>query len=82
GYDVEYQMLRGFFLPGGTTAEQVAYYDDLLKKVTQTQEWKDYLAKQALKSDYRDGADFVAFLKQDEAKHKTLMQEAGLASKK
>ena len=82
GYDVQYQMLRGFFLPGGTTPEQVAYYADLLKKVSQTQEWKDYLSKQALKGEYRDGDDFVEFLKKDEANHKSLMQEAGLASKK
>lgn len=82
GYDVQYQMLRGFFLPGGTTAEQADYYADLLQKVADTQEWKDYLAKQALSGQYRRGAEFVEFLKKDEAKHKSLMQEAGLASKK
>jgi len=82
GYDVQYQMLRAFFLPPGSTAEQAAYYADLLKKVSETPEWKDYLAKQALKGDYRTGEDFVKFLEQDEAKHKALMQEAGLAAKK
>lgn len=82
GYDVQYQMLRAFFLPSGTTAEQVNYYADLLKKVTETQEWKDYLAKQALHGDYRRGQDFVKFLEKDEAMHKSLMQEAGLAAKK
>jgi tripartite-type tricarboxylate transporter receptor subunit TctC len=82
GYDVQYQMLRAFFLPSGTTPEQVTYYADLLKKVTETQEWKDYLAKQALKGDYRKGEDFVKFLEKDEANHKSLMQEAGLAAKK
>lgn len=82
GYDVEYQMLRAFFLPPGTNAEQAAYYADLIKKVSETDEWKDYLAKQALKGDYRTGDDFVKFLEQDEAKHKQLMEEAGLASKK
>jgi putative tricarboxylic transport membrane protein len=82
GYDVQYQMLRAFFLPPGTTPEQAAYYADLIKKVSETPEWKDYLAKQALKADYRAGQDFVKFLEEDEAKHKTLMQEAGLAAKK
>jgi len=82
GYDVQYQMLRAFFLPPETTAEQAAYYAGLLKKISDTQEWKDYLAKQALKGDYRTGQDFVKFLEQDEAKHKTLMDEAGLAAKK
>ena len=82
GYDVQYQMLRAFFLPPETTAEQAAYYAGLLKKISDTQEWKDYLAKQALKGDYRTGQDFVKFLEQDEAKHKALMEEAGLAAKK
>ena len=82
GYDVHYQMLRAFFLPPKTTEEQSKYYADLMKKVSETQEWKDIKAKQALKGDYRTGPDFVKFLEKDEANHKTLMQEAGLAAKK
>jgi tripartite-type tricarboxylate transporter receptor subunit TctC len=81
GVDVEYQMLRGFFIPGGTTKEQVAYYVDLLKKVTATPEWKDYLAKQALKDVFLTGPDFVKFLEKDEAFHIKLMNEAGFAHK-
>ena len=82
GVDVQYQMLRAFFLPGGTTAEQAAYYAELLKKVTATPEWKDYVAKQALKEVYLTGADFVKFLEKDEAFHNKLMNEAGFAAKK
>ncbi len=81
GIDVEYQMLRGFFLPGGTTKEQAAFYADLLKKVSATPEWKDYLAKQALKDMYLTGPDFVKFLENDEAFHTKLMNEAGFAGK-
>ncbi len=81
GIDVEYQMLRGFFIPSGTTPDQVAFYTDLLKKVIATPEWKDYLAKQALKDDVRFGADFVKFLEKDEAFHNKLMKEAGFAHK-
>ncbi len=82
GVDVEYQMLRGFFLPGGTSGEQVAFYVDLLKKVVATAEWKDYMAKQALKDVFLTGADFVKFLEKDEAFHNKLMNEAGFAHKK
>jgi putative tricarboxylic transport membrane protein len=82
GVDVEYQMLRGFFLPAGTSKEQVAFYADLLKKVVATPEWKDYIAKQALKDTYLSGADFVKFLEKDEAFHNKLMNEAGFAHKK
>jgi tripartite-type tricarboxylate transporter receptor subunit TctC len=81
GVDVEYQMLRGFFIPAGTTKEQVAFYVDLLKKVAATPEWKDYLNKQALKDVFLTGADFVKFLEKDEAFHNKLMNEAGFAHK-
>jgi putative tricarboxylic transport membrane protein len=82
GVDVEYQMLRAFFLPPGTSKDQATFYADLLKKVIATPEWKDYVAKQALKEDYLTGQDFVKFLEKDEAFHNKLMNEAGFASKK
>ncbi len=81
GVDVEYQMLRGFFIPAGTSKEQVAFYVDLLKKVAATQEWKDYLNKQALKDVFLTGPEFVKFLEKDEAFHNKLMKEAGFAHK-
>ena len=82
GLDVQYQMLRAFFLPPGTTAEQVAFYADLLKKVVATQEWKDYTDKTSLKNKYLTGQDFVKFLEKDEAFHTKLMLEAGFGAKK
>lgn len=82
GVDVEYQMLRAFFLPPDTSKEQSAFYADLLKKVTATPEWQSYLTKQALKETYLTGADFVKFLEKDEAFHNKLMNEAGFAAKK
>src|SRR5512137_3216516 len=36
GLDVQYQMMRSFFLPPGTTPEQAAYYVEVLKKVVAT----------------------------------------------
>jgi tripartite-type tricarboxylate transporter receptor subunit TctC len=77
GFDVRYQMLRGFFIPSGTTREQVAFYVDLLKKVTAAPEWKDYIEKNALKESFVTGPEFVKFLEKDETFHRALMQEAG-----
>jgi tripartite-type tricarboxylate transporter receptor subunit TctC len=82
GLDVQYHMLRAFFLPPGTTAEQSGFYAEMLKKVVATQEWKDYTELNALKNDYATGADFVKFLEKDEAFHNQLMKEAGFAVKK
>ncbi len=82
GLDVQYQMLRAFFLPPDTSKEQSAFYADLLKKVTATPEWQSYLTKQALKPMYLTGADFTKFLEKDETFHNKLMTEAGFAAKK
>lgn len=82
GIDVQYRMLRALFLPPGTTAEQSAFYIDLLKKVTATKEWNEYVAKNALKKVFLTGKELTDFLAKDEAFHNALMTEAGFAAKK
>ena len=81
GVDVSYQMLRAMFLPGKVSAEEIAFYTDLFKKVTQTTEYKDYMEKQALKPVFLTGADMMKFLEEDDALNKNLMTEAGFVAK-
>jgi putative tricarboxylic transport membrane protein len=45
GIDAEYQMIRGIFMPKGVTKEQVLYYENLLKRVVQTEEWNEYIER-------------------------------------
>jgi tripartite-type tricarboxylate transporter receptor subunit TctC len=80
GVDVTYQMLRAMFLPGKVTPDQVAFYSDLFKKVTQTAEYKDYMEKQALKPAFLSGNELVKFLEADDALNKGLIMEAGFAA--
>ena len=81
GVDFQYQMLRAILLPPGVTADQVAFYADLMKKVTATPEWKQYMEKNALKEVFLTGKDFVQFMERDEATHRKLMAEAGFLAK-
>jgi len=78
---VQYLMLRAFFLPGKVTPEQSAFYVDLLKKVAQTAEYKDYMEKQALKPIFLTGNDMVKFLEDDDKLNASLMEEAGFVAK-
>ncbi len=80
GLDVQYQMLRAFFLPGKVAPDQVAFYEDLLKKVAQTPEYKDYLEKQALKPAFLTGKSMVDFLEEDDKLNSSLMREAGFVA--
>jgi len=81
GLDVQYQMLRAFFLPGKVQPDQVAFFEDLLKKVGQTAEYKDYMEKQALKPAFITGKDMVKFLEEDDKLNASLMNEAGFVAK-
>jgi putative tricarboxylic transport membrane protein len=81
GLDVQYLMLRAFFLPGKVTADQSAFYVDLFKKVVQTPEYKDYLDKQALKPSFLTGKDMLNFLEEDDKLNTSLMTEAGFVAK-
>lgn len=77
GLEVSYQMLRGFFMPGGVTEDQQKFYAELFKKVSESAEWKEYMARNALIPDFREGKDFVTFLEGDETKHHMLLTKAG-----
>ncbi|MDB5364772.1 MAG: tricarboxylate transporter [Rhodospirillales bacterium] len=76
GLDIDYLMLRGIFIPGGGTPDQVAFYDQLMRKVGATPEWKEYMEKNALKEAEFGPAVLKAFLEKDEPLHKQLMTEA------
>ena len=78
GLDVQYLMLRAIFLPGKVTPEQTAFYVDLLKKVSQTAEYKDYMEKQALKPIFLTGKDMLKFLEEDDKLNKQPDDRGGL----
>jgi tripartite-type tricarboxylate transporter receptor subunit TctC len=81
GLDVEYVMLRGIFMPGGVTPDQVQYYVDLLKKVRETPEWKDFLEQGAFNQTTLNGKDYETWVAREEARHILLMKEAGFLAK-
>lgn len=82
GVDVDYEMLRGIFMPPGVTKEQVQYYTDLLKKVRETPEWKEFMEKGAFNPKTLAGDEFKAWLTKEEQRHLTLMTAAGFLAKK
>lgn len=77
GLPVEYQMLRGIFMPPGVTPEQVQYYLDLFAKVRALPEWKDFMAKGAFNQTALSGQAYFDWLGKAEQQHRVLMKEAG-----
>ena len=77
GLDVEYVMLRGFFMPPGVKEEEVAYYVDIMKKIRETPEWKKLMDDGAFNQTFMVGQEYGAWVGQEEARHQQLMKEAG-----
>jgi tripartite-type tricarboxylate transporter receptor subunit TctC len=81
GLDVEYVMLRGFFMPPGVKPEEVAYYVDLFKKVRETPEWKKLMDDGAFNQSFMTGGQYAKWVEEAEKLHEGLMKEAGFLAK-
>jgi putative tricarboxylic transport membrane protein len=82
GVDVEYLMLRGIFMPGGVTPDQVKYYVDVLEKVRQTPEWKKFMEDGAFNTTTMSGKQYADWVQKNEDLHQGLMKEAGFLAAK
>jgi tripartite-type tricarboxylate transporter receptor subunit TctC len=82
GLDVSYLMLRGIFMPGGVSQDQVQYYVDVLRKVQQLPEWKDYMEKGAYNTTSLEGKEYADWVAKEEARHVDLMKKAGFMAGK
>ena len=77
GLNVEYLMLRGIFMAGGVTQDQVDYYVGVLNKVRQTPDWKTFMDTGAFNQSVMSGKEYEAWVAREEARHILLMKEAG-----
>jgi putative tricarboxylic transport membrane protein len=78
GLDIQYLMLRGIFGPPGMPKEAASWYIGLLKKVSDSKEFKEYLLNNALKAAWQTDAEYVNWLHGAEKLHKDLMEKGGL----
>lgn len=82
GLDIEYLMLRGFFMAPGASNDEVAYYVDLMKKVRATPEWQKLMEDGAFNTTFMTGKDYVDWVAKEENRHEGLMKEAGFLAPK
>jgi tripartite-type tricarboxylate transporter receptor subunit TctC len=81
GLDVEYLMLRGFFMPPGVSQEQVDYYVDVFKKVRELPDWKKFTEEAAFNNTFMSGKQYADWVQNADTQHRALMQEAGFIAK-
>ncbi|MGZ3013726.1 tripartite tricarboxylate transporter substrate-binding protein, partial [Pseudomonas aeruginosa] len=73
----QYRFPRTVFLPGGVSDEQRAFYVELMRKVSQTAEFRDYVERSALAPTFLAGEDLVSYIEKDRQRVIPLFQEAG-----
>ena len=82
GLDAHYLMLRGIFMAGGVSKEQVDYYVNVLEKVSKTPEWKKFLDEGAFNTTALKGKEYMDWVTKNEELHHSLMKEAGFLAAK
>jgi putative tricarboxylic transport membrane protein len=73
----QYEQPRTVWLPGKVSADQIAFYQDLMKKVQATPEWKDYIEKTSQVDTFLTGDAFDKFIKEDLEHLKQVAAEQG-----
>ncbi|GHU05770.1 tricarboxylate transporter [Betaproteobacteria bacterium] len=63
-----YQMPRTIWLPAGVSQEVVAFYSELMAKVRQTPEWKEYITRTSQTDTFLAGDDLRSYITKDTAR--------------
>lgn len=71
-------QFRAVVAPPGLPAEAVRFYVEALERARQTPEWKQYVKRNELQEVWLAGADFAAFLEEQETQYRRLNKEIGL----
>ena len=79
GLDVggNYQQPRTVWLAGKVKPEEAKYYADLMKKVTATPEWKEYVERTQQSAEFVTGDELQALIKKDLERTRKIGAEQG-----
>jgi len=75
GKDFSYYNQRAVVGAPGMSDEAAAYYQDLFKKIYDTQEWQDYMASESLSPLWMDADEQRAYWATQVERHKALLAE-------
>ncbi len=71
----EFKMPRAVYLPPGMSAEAVTFWSGILKKVFETPEWQEYIAKTSQSATFLTGDAFTKFIAMDEERSRRVFEE-------
>ncbi len=82
GIDILYQQTRMIAAPAALPAGVRDYYAGMLKKMTQTSGWKNYISTNDQSEDWMEGATLDKYVADTYTNIKALINELGLVEKK
>jgi len=71
-------QVRGVVAPPGIPPENVAYWEGVFKKMSQTESWKKYVADNQFEEAYQNAADLNRFYDEFSNQMRGVLQEAGV----
>jgi len=79
GADAVVAQWRVFIGPKGMTAAQVGYWEGVMKRMMEAEEWKKELEENFWQANFQTGADTRKFLAKDNEEARAFLAELGLA---
>lgn len=79
GFDVPVvPQVRGVVAPPGISADEVAYWEDVFHKLTQSASWKKFLKDNQFEDGYQNAAQLAKFYDQFTGQMRGILEEAGV----
>ncbi len=79
GYDVPaVPQVRGVVAPPAIPPENVAYWEDVFRRLTRTASWRKFLADNQFEDGYQNAAGLTKFYDEYTGQMRSILQEAGI----
>ncbi len=78
GINVKQKHFRGFVAPPDLPQEQLTFWDEALKKVTETPEWKEYVDRNMLEGDFLASEEFTKQMNEITPIFENILKRAGI----
>jgi tripartite-type tricarboxylate transporter receptor subunit TctC len=72
-----FQMPRTVWLPAEVPADSVAFYADVMEKVSKTPEWQEFITRTAQTGRFMKGKEFADFVAKDDAANAKVFEAEG-----
>ncbi|MGZ5140831.1 MAG: hypothetical protein ACXWCX_23775, partial [Burkholderiales bacterium] len=77
GYNVVSRSTRGVLAPAGIAKNEEQFLIDMMKKITESKQWKEYADKNMMTVKFLGGADYAKYLDKERDDLTALLKSIG-----